>query len=65
MSRLYVEVGASYDAPPNLVKAVINEALRDEPEIVDERGPEVLLVNFADSCHYVSRPFLDQRFRGR
>ena len=48
--RLFVEVGASYDTPPNLVKAVINEALRDEPDILHERGTEVLLVNFADSA---------------
>ena len=48
--RLYVEVGVSYDAPPNLVKNVIREALRDDPEIAHDRGTEVLLVEFAASA---------------
>jgi small-conductance mechanosensitive channel len=42
--RLYVDVGASYDTPPNLVKAVIREALRDDPDISHEWGIEVLLM---------------------
>ena len=45
-----MEVSASYDAPPNLVKAVIREALRDDPDMVAGRDPEVLLVDFADSA---------------
>ena len=48
--RLAVEVGASYDTPPNLVKAVILEALRDDPEIAHDRRVEVLLVDFAASA---------------
>ena len=44
--RLQVEVGASYDAPPNVVKAVIREALRDAPDISPDRDTEVLLVDF-------------------
>jgi small-conductance mechanosensitive channel len=47
---LGVDVGASYDAPPNLVKAVIREALRDVPEIAHERGVDVLLTDFAASA---------------
>ena len=31
--RLHVEVGASYEVPPNLVKSVIRAALRNAPEI--------------------------------
>jgi small-conductance mechanosensitive channel/CRP-like cAMP-binding protein len=49
-TRLEVEVGASYDAPPNHVKAVIRDALFDEPLIVHDREPEVLIVDFAASA---------------
>jgi small-conductance mechanosensitive channel/CRP-like cAMP-binding protein len=45
-----VEVGASYDTPPNEVKAAIQEALRGEPMIVPEPKAEVLLVDFAASA---------------
>ena len=49
-TRLEVEVGASYDTPPNEVKAAIREALLDEPLIVRERPPDVLIVDFAASA---------------
>jgi small-conductance mechanosensitive channel/CRP-like cAMP-binding protein len=49
-TRLDVEVGASYDATPNEVKTVIREALRDEPLIVRNREPDVLLIDFAASA---------------
>jgi small-conductance mechanosensitive channel/CRP-like cAMP-binding protein len=49
-TRLEVEVGASYDTPPNEVKAVIARALRDEPLIVSGREPEILIVDFAASA---------------
>ena len=48
-TRIEVEVGVSYDAPPNEVKAVILAAIRDEPLISKAREPEVLLVDFAAS----------------
>jgi small-conductance mechanosensitive channel len=48
--RLSVEVGASYDTPPNLVKAVIREALRDETEISYQHGLDVLLAEFSASA---------------
>jgi small-conductance mechanosensitive channel/CRP-like cAMP-binding protein len=48
--RLQVEVGASYDAPPNVVKGVIAEAVRDASLLSHERAPEVLLVDFGDSA---------------
>jgi small-conductance mechanosensitive channel/CRP-like cAMP-binding protein len=48
-TRLEVEVGVSYDAPPNQVKAVIREALRGEPSIVSDREPDILLTDFAAS----------------
>ena len=47
--RLQVEVGACYEVPPNVVKGVIRDALQSAPEILQERAPEVLLVDFASS----------------
>jgi small-conductance mechanosensitive channel/CRP-like cAMP-binding protein len=47
-TRVDVEVGASYDTPPNEVKAVIRQALQGEPLITSEPA-EVLLVDFAAS----------------
>jgi small-conductance mechanosensitive channel/CRP-like cAMP-binding protein len=49
-TRLDVEVGASYDVPPNEVKAVIVRALAGEPLIVREREPDVLIADFASSA---------------
>jgi small-conductance mechanosensitive channel/CRP-like cAMP-binding protein len=49
-TRIDVEIGASYDTPPNDVKAAIREALRDEPIILHDRAPEVLLVDFGGSA---------------
>jgi small-conductance mechanosensitive channel/CRP-like cAMP-binding protein len=46
--RLQIEVGASYEVAPNVVKAVIREALHNAPEI-QERAAEVLVVDFAHS----------------
>jgi CRP-like cAMP-binding protein len=49
-TRLEVEVGASYDAPPNEVKAVIAQALREETLLIRSREPEILIVDFAASA---------------
>ena len=49
-TRLEVEVGASYDTPPNEVKAVIARALRDEALLVRDREPEILIADFASSA---------------
>ena len=49
-TRLEVEVGASYDTPPNEVKAVIASALRDEPLLIAAREPEILIGDFAASA---------------
>ena len=49
-SRIEVEVGVSYDAAPNVVKATILEAIRDEPLMMPSRQPEVLIVDFAASA---------------
>jgi len=48
-TRLELEVGVSYDVPPNKVKATILAAIKDEPLISHTIAPEVLLVNFAES----------------
>jgi len=49
-TRLEVEVGASYDTPPNEVKTVIAGALRNEPLIMGGSEPEILMVDFAASA---------------
>lgn len=49
-TRLEVEVGASYDTPPNEVKAAIARALRDEPLLVPNKAPEILIADFAASA---------------
>jgi small-conductance mechanosensitive channel/CRP-like cAMP-binding protein len=48
-TRLEVEVGASYDTPPNEVKTVIAQALRGEPMLVASREPEILIADFSAS----------------
>jgi small-conductance mechanosensitive channel/CRP-like cAMP-binding protein len=48
-TRVEVEVGASYDTPPNEVKAAILAALKGEPLIAAQPKAEVLLVDFAAS----------------
>jgi small-conductance mechanosensitive channel/CRP-like cAMP-binding protein len=47
--RLRVEVGASYETPPNVVKSIIRNALHNAPGILHDRAPEVLLVDFGSS----------------
>ena len=49
-TRLEVEVGASYDTPPNEVKTVIAQALRGEPLLASGREPEILIADFASSA---------------
>jgi small-conductance mechanosensitive channel len=48
--RLSVEVGVSYDVPPNVVKAVIVEALRNASELSKTRPAEVRVADFAGSA---------------
>src|SRR5205814_4761915 len=49
-TRVDVEIGASYDTPPNEVKATILAAIRDEPLIARDRQPEVLVSDFGASA---------------
>jgi small-conductance mechanosensitive channel/CRP-like cAMP-binding protein len=48
-SRIEIDVGVAYDASPNNVKAVMLDAIRDEPLVSRNREPEVLMVDFAAS----------------
>jgi small-conductance mechanosensitive channel/CRP-like cAMP-binding protein len=49
-SRLEVDVGASYGAVPNEVKAAIDEAMAQAPLVLEDPRPDVMLVAFADSA---------------
>jgi small-conductance mechanosensitive channel/CRP-like cAMP-binding protein len=49
-TRIELEVGVSYDSPPNLVKRVILGALRDERDLMAIRTPEVLMDKFDNSA---------------
>ena len=45
-----LEIGASYDTPPTLVKTTILEAIKHEPLVAGSRPPDVLLADFAASA---------------
>ena len=45
-TRVELEVGASYDSAPNVVRATILDAIRDEPLLTRDRQPEVLVSDF-------------------
>ena len=48
-TRQHVEVGASYDVPPNRVKAVILDAIRGASLVLASPPPEVVVADFASS----------------
>ncbi|MFN7983662.1 MAG: mechanosensitive ion channel family protein [Vicinamibacterales bacterium] len=48
-TRIEVEVGASYDAPPNLVKQALAEALDNAPMVLRDPAPDVVMADFAAS----------------
>jgi small-conductance mechanosensitive channel/CRP-like cAMP-binding protein len=48
-TRVELDIGASYDTPPNQVKSTILEAIKDDPLFIKTPRPEVLLWDFADS----------------
>jgi small-conductance mechanosensitive channel len=59
-TRLQVEVGASYSAQPNRVKAVMAEALSNCPRVLAAPAPDVLLVSFDNSAiTYRARFWID------
>ncbi len=49
LTRIDLQVGASYNDPPDAVKAAILEAIAHEPMISRQRKPDVLIVDFAES----------------
>jgi small-conductance mechanosensitive channel/CRP-like cAMP-binding protein len=49
-TRLIIEVGASYDALPNDVKAIILAAIADAPLALKSPAPEVVLADFGASA---------------
>ena len=49
-TRLFVQVGTSYDTPPGVVKESIVRALEREPSILKSPAPQVLLHDFGDSA---------------
>jgi small-conductance mechanosensitive channel/CRP-like cAMP-binding protein len=59
--RITVEVGASYLKPPNVVKAVIHEAIAQVPLVLKTPAPDVLLSSFGDSAiTYLARFWVPQ-----
>ncbi len=59
-TRIEVEVGATYLAPPTSVKRAIVEALGNCPRVLAEPAPDVLLVNFDSSAiTYRARFWID------
>jgi len=48
-TRIEVEVGASYDVPPNVVKAALHEALDNAPLVLREPPPDVIVLGFGSS----------------
>ena len=48
-TRIQVDVGVHYDAPPNKVKGVLREALAQSPLVLTSPTPEIEMGNFAPS----------------
>ncbi len=59
-TRIEIEVGATYLAPPTNVKRAIQEALANCPRVLAAPAPDVLLVNFDSSAiTYRARFWID------
>jgi len=59
-TRIDVEIGASYDAPPNVVKRALHEALDNAPLVLREPPPDVVIQGFgASSVDYRLRFWID------
>ena len=48
-TRLFVDIGVAYDAPPNMVKAAIREALANCPLVLRAPAPDAMINDFAAS----------------
>jgi small-conductance mechanosensitive channel/CRP-like cAMP-binding protein len=63
-TRVFVDVGVAYTAPPNHVKAVIAEALAQVPLAMPSPAPDALLVDFGTSAvTYRARCFVQDMER--
>lgn len=49
-TRLFIDVGVSYDAAPNVVKRVIKEALVNCPLVLKAPAPDAMIRDFGDSA---------------
>jgi small-conductance mechanosensitive channel len=49
-TRVFIEIGTSYDVPPNHVKAAINAALAQSTKVLKVPAPSVLFVDFGASA---------------
>ncbi len=49
-TRMTIDVGASYDVPPNEVKAAIAEAMRNAPLVLPSPEPDVIVQDFGPSA---------------
>jgi small-conductance mechanosensitive channel len=59
-TRIEVEVGASYDTPPNVVKQALHEALDNAPLVLRDPPPDVIVVGFgASAVDYRLRFWID------
>jgi small-conductance mechanosensitive channel len=48
-TRLEIDVGVSYNSDLDLVMSTLNEIAREDPEVLEEPAPDVLLLSFGDS----------------
>lgn len=59
-TRLEIEVGAAYQAPPPVVKAAMREAMAQAKSVLRSPAPDVLLVGFdASSMNYRARFWIE------
>lgn len=49
-TRIEVEIGASYDAPPNVVTRALHEALDNAPAVLRHPAPDVIFDDFGASA---------------
>jgi len=58
----YLQIGVSYDTPPNKVRKVILEVLSDAPDVCKEPAPSVYLAGYGDSSVNFSLKFYIEEY---
>ena len=59
-TRIEVEIGASYDVPPNEVKRAVHEAIANSPLVMRAPEPQVIVTNFgASSIDYLAQFWIE------